>query len=1371
MVILTPITINNHFNNANYVTKVDHLCSERHTFNFLLKKVDFRATTYTPTSEVAFPVTVTVPVSGNTGSVTLSGIPYGTTYSVAEDSTSQAGTTSVASVYSQTTAANRKIGVAGTHSFTVTNNSPSATEVTVQKTGGNGLDGAELELWYKETVLPATNSFNDPEIIPSQKMNGLTVSGTGDSEGVPGPAVSTSTSDTYTYSTTYAEPPVPSSSDTEWILPRSDSDYIYFRDYNVGQYTADKDAVSFSNTTGKRSWRQTNFAQKEAATTTDPKTHNRNEELGFADESDNTKHYWFAAEFYGTGKQTVKYAMWERFVDDFTYTPYGGSTNETVKTVVWKIQPPDGYDQVRFILIDGDNWIRSTEKFNFELGEIYHKTNWGGTYSAKYGGSYYDVPVNEEDYLIWAPEDTSVTDNRNSDIEQPRKYEPTDQKVIFYCNSENVWHNIHIEFFTKDDTNGTVTEGDHKYNRIEGQPFPGYMMEPYAYAESNYRLRKNGIEQYLTYELTIPKGATHFRINNGVDNSTVKGSFSGNGSGGQSPYAYRTDIHPLYQSDSSTTNTGNGTKNYGNYFVLNTTADATTPCSNSSAVTLQDGLNTITTLSGENTSKTYTQKDVESDYDYIYFKKPTGWNDHVYAYFYGGGNLRDDNWQRACYSAWPGVAAAGTEYVEYDANGTLSNTYHSNTYTYTTTGNTYNGKNTDGSANLTSPETTFTSNGKTIYKFRVPKGDRTNYSKVVFNDGLKGMGGGNETDAILYQKGHIYDKNGNEKKHYESSPTQTYTQSVVVENEGESNETSTPEYLYIKNTAGWNDLHITFYNKNGGQVLQSGVGYIMDYAGKVDATEYFRVPLPAASTGAVKFSVNNGIGSSNKTDQFEITRLDATAAPKSTGASTDRFVYELKADKTLSRVGITTNLVTQQHASVTPQTETTGYTVRHTASGKDDTLYICDSASTPWNVDIGNISVTFYKADGTSAGSGVMMKTNADSDGHVWYTKKIPSDAASFVVSYSKNSGANIYTTPSYPIYPATAGSDGNYTTSGNMFYKTESATTLSMTNAQQQGTSYANDETYEQRGDYLYLVSSSEQSDLTVSFYGAGDTLIKSGVTAKYINQDSSNRYWYKVSIPTGAKQFTANVGGTDTPKADIYELKAGYSPYEKDYTVGDMQYQLNGASAPTILYPIFTEDKEYTGKIGNQQLSTRSIPSNVDESQIQNYAAGAAATSPTSTAGDPSGSTVLYNTSKDNVKYTWTEGTAGDGMLRFVVPSGWTTPPTAEFYNGSNTTAVTSTVMTIDSGTTYKVTVPDTSTYTYDKVVFVCGSNKTDKITLLGDHGKNYTCQKVTNSSYTVNSGYVGYDNRRFNWSTVYAHFWGGSGATEWPGIEMTK
>lgn len=410
-------------------------------------------------------------------------------------------------------------------------------------------------------------------------------------------------------------------------------------------------------------------------------------------------------------------------------------------------------------------------------------------------------------------------------------------------------------------------------------------------------------------------------------------------------------------------------------------------------------------------------------------------------------------------------------------------------------------------------------------------------------------------------------------------------------------------------------------------------------------------------------------------------------------------------------------------------------------------------------------SVHFY-----TLASGVMMKTNADSDGHVWYTKKIPSDAASFVVSYSKNSGANIYTTPSYPIYPATAGSDGNYTTSGNMFYKTESATTLSMTNAQQQGTSYANDETYEQRGDYLYLVSSSEQSDLTVSFYGAGDTLIKSGVTAKYINQDSSNRYWYKVSIPTGAKQFTANVGGTDTPKADIYELKAGYSPYEKDYTVGDMQYQLNGASAPTILYPIFTEDKEYTGKIGNQQLSTRSIPSNVDESQIQNYAAGAAATSPTSTAGDPSGSTVLYNTSKDNVKYTWTEGTAGDGMLRFVRPSGWSGTPKAQFYNG-NTALGTLTTMTSDENSTYKIDVPAFGT-TYDGVKFTSndGKKSTNIIDLTSYGGAENLTISMSVTSGTYNDGKIRFDNTTTQWSNVYVHFWSGDSEPSGSWQQMT-
>lgn len=98
----------------------------------------------------------------------------------------------------------------------------------------------------------------------------------------------------------------------------------------------------------------------------------------------------------------------------------------------------------------------------------------------------------------------------SSTMKQAKRYEPTEQKIIFHCNSQQVWHNVHIEFF--EDANGEIPVG---------QQFPGYMMEPYAYAGSDYRL-SNG---YLTYELTIPAEAKYFRVNNGIDLSDIKGSF------------------------------------------------------------------------------------------------------------------------------------------------------------------------------------------------------------------------------------------------------------------------------------------------------------------------------------------------------------------------------------------------------------------------------------------------------------------------------------------------------------------------------------------------------------------------------------------------------------------------------------------------------------------------------------------------------------------------------------------------------------------------------------------------------------------------------------------------------------------------------
>lgn len=138
------------------------------------------------------------------------------------------------------------------------------------------------------------------------------------------------------------------------------------------------------------------------------------------------------------------------------------------------------------------------------------------------------------------------------------------------------------------------------------------------------------------------------------------------------------------------------------------------------------------TSTGDKWTETYKTIDIDSDYDYVYFERPDNWDGHVYAYFYGDGDLRKDNWQRACYSVWPGVAPVATEYVDG------SNTYHSDTYGYSYTNGLYQGS---GSAANLNPESTIKVGTKTIYKFRIPKGDRTNYSKVIFNDGLSSQSG------------------------------------------------------------------------------------------------------------------------------------------------------------------------------------------------------------------------------------------------------------------------------------------------------------------------------------------------------------------------------------------------------------------------------------------------------------------------------------------------------------------------------------------------------------------------------------------------------------------------------------------------------
>lgn len=390
-------------------------------------------------------------------------------------------------------------------------NLPASTPVDVLKKDANDntklLSDAEFELWYRDTRNPSTYSINSPVISPSLTSTKSMTTSTA--------PVPTAVSNSETISITnydYNAVSAPSASESQWILPRSDNDYIYFRDYNtVSKYSGDFGWGENGSTDPGRRWIKTWLGSND---------YGQQNELRY------DTNYWLKAKFTATGKPSVEYAVWERFVDK-----YNGQD-----TVVWKIQPPDGYTNVEFILCQGNNHIRNTVSFKYVLGNIYTKTNKG-----KYDGGQYGYPVkgehcstnwngtgessddNRMDYSIYNDHGSSgvnyntyvfsgANDTNTSYIapKQTKRYTPTPQKIVFHCNSTKVWHNIHIEFFS--DSAGTTHVG---------QGFPGYMMEPYAYAGSDYRI--NG---YLTYELTIPEGAHYFRINDGVNTDKDYGYYT-----------------------------------------------------------------------------------------------------------------------------------------------------------------------------------------------------------------------------------------------------------------------------------------------------------------------------------------------------------------------------------------------------------------------------------------------------------------------------------------------------------------------------------------------------------------------------------------------------------------------------------------------------------------------------------------------------------------------------------------------------------------------------------------------------------------------------------------------------------------------------
>ena len=145
---------------------------------------------------------------------------------------------------------------------------PCKSGITIVKTDadGNKLSGAVFDLYYQDTVIPPAYTFNEAVIPPVKAVN-VTVDEAKPSH--PGLEEAAETTTVTTYSYEYpSEPSLPGAEKADWILPRSDNDYIYFRDYNVGS-PAEHDKRSFSNPGGSgntsaaqdanRSWLRTDL--------------------------------------------------------------------------------------------------------------------------------------------------------------------------------------------------------------------------------------------------------------------------------------------------------------------------------------------------------------------------------------------------------------------------------------------------------------------------------------------------------------------------------------------------------------------------------------------------------------------------------------------------------------------------------------------------------------------------------------------------------------------------------------------------------------------------------------------------------------------------------------------------------------------------------------------------------------------------------------------------------------------------------------------------------------------------------------------------------------------------------------------------------
>ncbi len=1113
----------------------------------------------------------------------------------------------------------------------------------------NGLEGGIFELWYKpDVVTPPTYSINSPVTspIPSQ-----TIDSTNTKPAIPNAAQDTVQHHTVTYS--YSEMgTVPTAESSNWVLPRTDNDYIFFED--VDCYSADH-------------W----FWKNNTNIVTTYHKDSRGLTMGELNNESNTD---IVAEFFSDSNGTNsigKYKVWERFVyytdSGVTYNASNSQSPSTGRTqnIIWKIQPPDGAKSVRFIL--GWNGLsNSTKVFEFTKGNLYRRNNNGSQQSVTNAGVW--------DNLGAKSSEVGNNDDRtagNSGV----AYKALPQKIIFRRNHYYCWDNIHIEFFKQ---TGTDT-----YEPV-GERFPGYMMEPYAYAKADYRIEFDDRTENagdLCYEIAIPKGATHFRINNGTTSTHSSNTSSDYYKGYGYYYTAITEIDFSAESANK--------KNYNNYWKFDSDSQSIKKGGTLTRWTeneITKGNGTIHDTVYDNNATAF---EVESDHDFIYFTKPSSW-DNVYAYFYGGGDLRQDNWQRAIWSIWPGVLPFNSE-LQYDpTNINGSNVFNDNINTVQLL-----------------PGAKFKNKyNETVYRFKRPLGDNRNYTKVIFSNGLVGAGtaignlNGKETNVITYTLGKgYYAYNENASKTGVGEWTQEQSNSTIPYTFRTSG--GTVDYIYIKNNAtnSWDDIHIKFYNGST-QILQQNTGYVMKYTGKLNGedTEWYKVPVPQNAT---TFSLNNGndkssstVNNSKSTAKYPI--LEYSANPTTSGyTKTGSMVYQIADTPTSDTTYALTLCSPTMTRTETESTESNEQVNDADYISRGDKLNIVDM-NNGWSLS-NKPQIRFYDENNIKIGekdfySGIMSKAENSGtyNGKHWWSLDIPSAATSFTINGDGH----------YQIYPKTisnSGAEDTTFTTGGMYYKTTGANTAEIiwptfTNGVSSGSGTGN---YDERGDYLYLVcgQSNNWNNMYVTFYSdeKGENVISNAdnIQMKYtgslskatdgtIPEDGKTTvipeavgHWYKAAIPYSAKSFKVyDATSSPTKQLDkaypIYTKRTKISPYKDDYTLGGMQYRISDSESAGVytlglasayndgkpFYPNFTENEVIEWPEGDS-VPTSSETTTIDPTVVGEYKSASVVPIPQSTASEPDDMPVLYDTgtatSNETVTYSWSDGNPNYDYIRF--------------------------------------------------------------------------------------------------------------------------